>query len=299
MKTFGVIIARFQVPELHLGHAYLIKEVMKKHDQVVILLGIAGSLSTDINPLSFPIRKKMIQQHFPTVEVEGVYDIDDDHKWSEVIDKSLVKYEGTPIIYGSRQSFIPHYMGKHKVDELQPLFERSGTDIRNELLDPVHTTNFRAGIIHHIMNRPPIIYATVDIAVFKTSIAFEPPGSDIPVSEILLARKPWEDLWRFPGGFVDKEDASFMLAAQREKREEVGSFEVSGWRYAGSCNIDDPRYRGTKDCIKTSVFACDYVYGTPIASDDIAEIKWFPWNTEIRKHVIPIHQPILTILGVK
>lgn len=295
MKQFGVIIARFQVPELHLGHAYLIKEVMKKHDQVVILLGINGSLATDINPLSFSVRRKMIQQHFPNVEVEGVYDIPDDHKWSEAIDKALAKYEGTPIIYGSRKSFIPHYMGKHKVAELQPLFERSGTDIRNELLDPVHTTNFRAGIIHSIMNRPPIIYPTVDIAIFKARNL----NTGENITEVLLGRKPWEDLYRFPGGFVDKADPSFMWAAQREKNEEVGLFEVTNWRYIGSCNIDDPRYRGTKDCIKTTVFACDYVFGAPNAADDIAEVKWFPWNTEIRKHVIEIHQPILTMLGVK
>lgn len=297
MKSFGVIIARFQVPELHLGHAYLIKEVMKKHDQVVILLGIAGSLSTDINPLSFPIRKKMVQQHFPTVEVEGVYDIPDDHKWSEAIDKSLSKYEGTPIIYGSRKSFIPHYMGKHKITELQPLFERSGTDIRNELLDPVHTTNFRAGIIHGIMNRPPIIYPTVDIAVFKTEE--DRFNSGVKLTSILLGRKPWEDLYRFPGGFVEKHHESYLAAAIDEKNQETGMFEVSGWRYIGSCNIDDPRYRGTKDCIKTTVFACDYVFGAPNAADDIAEVKWFPWDTEIRKHVIEIHQPILTMLGVK
>ena len=141
MSEYGVIIARFQVPELHLGHAHLIREVLSRHDKCVILFGVAGMVSTNINPLSFYVRKRMVEQHFPSVEIDALYDIPDDNiAWSKSIDTILSKYDGEPILYGSRDSFLPFYRGKHKCQEIQPLWERSGTDIRNELVDVIHNT---------------------------------------------------------------------------------------------------------------------------------------------------------------
>ena len=225
--NYGVIIARFQVPELHLGHMYLINEVIRIHgDNVVILLGESGSAPTDINPLNYEMREVMLKQHFPKLTVDKLIDYPDDIIWSEILDKTLNKYPGAPILYGSRKSFKPHYKGKHPVITIDPVWERSGTDIRRELMTPIHTTNFRAGMIHQTMTSFPKVYPTVDIACFKyepvvTTNAenLETPGV---ATYLLMGKKINEPLWRFPGGFVDPEDLTFLHAAKRELKEEVG-----------------------------------------------------------------------------
>lgn len=284
MNTFGVIIARFQVPELHLGHAYLIRQVMKAHERVVILLGVNTGAATDKNPLSFFVRKKMLNQHFPSIDIEALPDIlTDDILWSESIDSILSKYPGEPIIYGSRDNSLNYYHGKHKTKYIEAVYERSGTDVRNELIEPIHTANFRAGIIHQIMNRWPIVYSTVDIAVISNC-------------NVLLGRKTNENKFRFPGGFINVgETAEF--AAKRELHEEVGLMETATWKMLGTQPIDDPRYRGTKDGILTHMFLCHHMYGQPKAADDLAEVKWFTLAEMYdKKIVMELHHPLVDMV---
>lgn len=300
-NNYGVIVARFQVPELHLGHMHLINEAIRIHgNDVVVLLGDSGSAPTDINPLSYDIRKVMIKQHFPHLFVDRLPDIPDDQAWSDVLDQLLSKHEGVPILYGSRKSFKPHYKGKHPVITIEPVWERSGTDIRAELMQPIHTTNFRAGMIHQTMRRFPIVYPTVDIACFK----FEPESStNFDISEaktyLLMGKKKYETLWRFPGGFVDPDDLTFLHAAKRELIEEASHIEVSDWKHVGSVSIPDPRYIGTKDCIKSTLFQCRYIYGGIKASDDLMQVDWIPYDDKIREITNPIHHPLLNLLEGK
>ena len=282
--NYGVIIARFHVPELHIGHIHLIESVREKHDQVVILLGISACVGTDTNPLSYSIRREMIRQHFPDVVIEGIRDNPySDKAWSNDIDSILSKYTGTPILYGSRKSFIPHYKGDNVTVELANTWATSGTVVRQELMTPIHTTNFRAGMIHQTMSRLPIVYPTVDIALFKDH-------------SVLLGKRNHEPGWRFPGGFVDPKDASYLLAAKRELSEEVGLIETNNWSYVGSIQIDDPRYHNTKDSIMTTLFKCHYTYGYVQASDDLDEVKWIDMDELSMSFLLPTHQPLLTLL---
>ena len=49
----GVIVARFQVPELHVGHQYLVGYVCERHQDVCIILGVAKASSTN-NLIYYP-----------------------------------------------------------------------------------------------------------------------------------------------------------------------------------------------------------------------------------------------------
>lgn len=112
------------------------------------------------------------------------------------------------------------------------------------------------------MKRYPTVFATVDVVI-------EHGG------KILLGRKAHQEKFRFVGGFADPAlDNSYEDAAKREAKEET-SLLVSKVKYLGSTRIDDPRYRGTEDCIITHLFSAEEWEGTPVASDDIAELKWF------------------------
>lgn len=111
--------------------------------------------------------------------------------------------------------------------------------------------------------RYPTVFATVDVVIEFNG-------------KLLLGRKASQKKFRFVGGFADPAlDNSYEDAAKREAREET-SLSVSTVKYLGSTRIDDPRYRGTQDCIITHLFLAEEWEGTPTASDDIAELKWFP-----------------------
>jgi bifunctional NMN adenylyltransferase/nudix hydrolase len=109
----------------------------------------------------------------------------------------------------------------------------------------------------------PTVFPTVDVVI-------EHGG------KLLLGRKTNQQKFRFVGGFADPAlDNSYEESAMREAKEET-SLEVTTVKYLGSTRIDDPRYRGTEDCIITHLFYAKEWEGSPVASDDIAELKWFP-----------------------
>lgn len=113
--------------------------------------------------------------------------------------------------------------------------------------------------------RYPTVFATVDVVIRKDG-------------KLLLGRKPHQEKFRFVGGFADPAlDNSYEDSAKREAKEETG-LVVTAVRYLGSTRIDDPRYRGTPDCIITHLFLAEEWSGEPEAADDIAELKWFDAN---------------------
>lgn len=130
MKT-GVIIARFQVPYLHEGHIHLIREVEKKSDNIVFLLG-SPTVPDIRNPLPYDHRADMIFEHLwfdPSVFVHELPNHDDDIEWSKQIDSILDHHEGVTL-YGSRDSFRKHYHGKYPFEEIPEIPSISGTELR-------------------------------------------------------------------------------------------------------------------------------------------------------------------------
>jgi bifunctional NMN adenylyltransferase/nudix hydrolase len=117
--------------------------------------------------------------------------------------------------------------------------------------------------------------------------------------EVLLARKPDEKKWRFIGGFSDPRTPSLEEDAKREVQEEAG-IEVEVISYLGSTMIDDWRYRGEQDKIKTALFLAKYIFGKPEGADDVAEVKWVPIGTGLTKdNVEPLHHVLVDIFNDK
>jgi bifunctional NMN adenylyltransferase/nudix hydrolase len=175
---------------------------------------------------------------------------------------------GSVMLYGSRDSFIPYYHGQFPTEELVPTSYVSATELREECGRAVKVSaDFRAGVIYASQNRYPTAYPTVDVAVLRRT---EGVGY-----EVLIARKPNEEGWRFIGGFVDPSDSSLEAAARREVLEESGA-NVEGFRYIGSHKIDDWRYHGEVDGIMTTFLAATFTFGIVEPKDDICELKWVP-----------------------
>ena len=293
----GVIIGRFQIHELHEAHTNLIDAVIKKHHKVIIFLGVNSIGPTKRNPLDFDSRKRMLQTKYPQIVIAPVKDVNNDEIWSSKLDEKIreIYPMGKALLYGGRDSFIPHYKGKNDTAELHQEIFLSGTEVRKILSQKIQdSSDYRAGKINAAYNRYPVSFATVDIA---------PINYDR--QEILLAKKPNESKYRFVGGFADPKDESYEVSAKRELTEEVGIIETGPMKYICSMIVDDWRYKSEDDKIKTILFKCQYAFGSPQPDDDIEEVRWFKIEdffedkgakistSFIEKNIMEVHIPIM------
>lgn len=288
----GVCVGRFQVPELHGGHLDILDWVAENTDLLVVVLGVARSEPNYRNPMDFVTRRRMIQEFFPGALILAITDEKSDQVWSDKLDLLVGSFGGVPTMYGSRDSFLSHYLGKYEKYEITerdiPDLDTSisGTQLRKAVTQPLHTSEFREGVIYTHNNARHRVFPTVDIIV-----------KDLATNRILVGQKPGEDKWRFPGGFVDPEDQNLEQAAARELKEETGlEINQSLFTYISSQLINDWRYQD-KDQIMTTLFGVScYVDQTAIAGDDLAQLRWVdmadPSNHSFSREMVSSHQPL-------
>lgn len=297
-RSVGVIVGRFQTPELHAGHRYLIDTVRSLHQDVFVVLGSPRfEFPTERDPINFVTRRMMVRKAYPRVEhveIDVLADCGSDVIWSEGLDALIA--EAYPhfeaVLYGSRDSFIPYYKGKWRTVELPSYQEVSATSLRQETgLTACDTKDFRRGIIYAALTRPPVVFPVVDIAIIDRA----------QFRMLLGARRTEGGHLRFFGGFVDPQDESWEEAALREAREEAGPMMLRGLRYLGSHFVQDPRYWGTKDRVMTSFFVAEYVAGEPKAGDDIDEVEWVSFSdtpSRLVKEHIPLWNMFAVFFGI-
>jgi bifunctional NMN adenylyltransferase/nudix hydrolase len=267
-SSLGVIVGRFQVDKLHHGHHHLITTVADANDCLLIVLGSGQGLPCSRYPLSFEARAKMIIEAYPKAIVHELYDQPNNYIWSQKLDeliRNVAKDYADVKLYGSRDSFIPAYMGKYPTITISPYMDYSATARRERIGNNVRRSKaWRQGVIYAMQNRLPITYNTVDIAVLRDD-------------QVLLGEKKSDDgFLRFIGGFVDDSDISDECAARRELQEEAGKFEIGKLQYIASSRINDWRYKGSKDGIMTRFFVAKYLFGRPQPGDDIDALHWVP-----------------------
>ncbi len=286
--TLGVVVGRFQVPELHIGHRYLLEYAQESNERLLVVLGSGKGLPTPRNPLAFETRREMLQQSFARAVIAEVFDHPSNAVWSMNLDATIDALFPLHevILYGSRDSFIPYYSGKYATKVVEEIPSPNGTSIREDCTRSPLTPDFRKGLIQAQMRRPPIPYPVVDIAIRRKE-----------TQEILLGQKAHDmGKWRFIGGFFDPTcDMSLEDAANREAYEETSGIEICVPRYIGSTRIDDWRYRNDTDCIMSSFFVADYIFGSPRPRDDIDALSWFPYE-EVSKLLTPEHAPLGELL---
>jgi bifunctional NMN adenylyltransferase/nudix hydrolase len=265
----GVIVARFQIPYLHDAFVELIQGVVDQHDNTVIVLGLSAIPSTKNNPLDFKARSKMITALFPDIDIIFLKDVASDELWSSNLDYNLsnvISICHSVLLYGSGYTVVDRYCGRHNIEELDTGRMISYEELCKKVINkPKYTNDFRAGVVWATSNKYPTSFTTVDIAIIDDTT---------PVRRVLLARKKNETKYRFVGGFSDPDDDCFEDSATREVKEET-TLDVTDVKYVQSIKIDDWRYRHEEDKIKTILFTAQYKTGTPVAKDDIVEVRWF------------------------
>lgn len=294
----GVIIGRFQVPELHAGHRKLFEQVLLRHKRVLVLLGLPAWRGGQKNPLDYKTRELMIKGYYPDVSIGYIQDKQTNEEWSSEVDKiirTLYPFEKI-LLYGGRGGFVSLYNGIFPtITTLEnPLYDaESGTLLRDKTAAlPRDSSDFRAGVIYASYGLPTSITMCVDAAIIKSPLASESS------TEILLIRKPLEEKWRFPGGRVDPGDVSLGQAVSREAREET-SVEVGLPTYIDSRGpVQDWRGEQSGIAIHSALFYMPYLFGAAKGADDAAEAKWFKLYQLKPEDMEPCHKGFLTILQV-
>ena len=145
------------------------------------------------------------------------------------------------------------------------------------------STDFRAGVIYQAYNQYPKVHPCVDIAIMEND-------------KVLLARRPYEDAWRFIGGFAKPTDTSYEHTARRKVSEDVGgNLEITNLKYIGSVQVPDWRYQSEEDKIMTILYKTSKGWGRIEPSDDVSELKWFD-TTELEKvEIVKEHKVLMTM----
>jgi bifunctional NMN adenylyltransferase/nudix hydrolase len=287
----GVVIGRFQVPNLHGGHRSLLDLVATRHKRVLIILGSPAWKGGKNDPLDYHTRAMMFKREYPQFLVAPVTDQQSDETWSKLVDQII--HDVFPLsnvtLYGAKDSFISHYRGRYETKEIIQSLESSGTNLRKQVTGmPQDKEDFRAGVIYGILNNPSLSSPCVDGAILRKNNEIQ----------IVLVQKPDEKLWRFPGGKIESTDESYEAAVNREIREETG-LEIGQPVYVtSSCSLPDWRAVGSGVAVHTSLFALRYVYGAPKGKDDAAEARWFDLFEIEEAQMEDCHKKLLTTLKV-
>lgn len=165
----GIIVGRFQVPELTKGHIGLIESALWACNEVIVFIGDTKDGRIDSHdPLPYSIRAEMVKDSFPDkpIKIFRFEDIGNFPKWVEELDKTIDLFIKTGIIkdpevrlYGSRDSFIwgyKEYLGKYETWHIEEVGNQiSGTVSRQKSYKEgaLNSLDFRKGIIWALMER--------------------------------------------------------------------------------------------------------------------------------------------------
>ncbi len=269
----AAIVGRWQVDDLSEGHRALISSVMKEHGRVIIFVGVAPVIASRADPLDYATRAAMILQHYPTAIVLPIADTPTNDVWSKALDASIrsIIPIGDVTLYGGRDSFVKHYVGGFPCIHLADMNCVSGTEIRKEVGRRVRSSaDFRAGVIYSCFQQRKRNNLVIDVAVIRRG-GLVVPG-EVAEAHVLLGKKPGEDGYRFPGGFVDPSDPNAEYAVRREVEEETG-VSIGDLRYVGSYQQDNWRMSAS-DRMLTFFFASTYTHGALKADDDLEKVQW-------------------------
>lgn len=304
MSTLGVIVGRFQVPELHAAHRKLIRYASTNFDDVLIVIGTAMVLSKT-NPLPYTYVREIVKSGVlgcVNVHIGQIYDKPTNEEWSIVLDDKITtmfpNHEVT--LLGGRDSFIDRYTGIYTARVLGPdifgeSYSSSGTKIRSTLSPNTYqdTASFYAGYIKAVQDRRDIINSTVDLTIYNENM-----------DKLLLGRKKVDDGLRMPGGFINPGESA-EDAAYRELEEETGITEdhlikSSMYPFRKLVFIDtniikDWRFRDSTDTILTHLFIGKVHENNKAikASDDLVSLEWHSKKSLRKSHIADAHRDII------
>jgi len=145
------------------------------------------------------------------------------------------------------------------------------------------SADFRAGVIYQSYNQYPKVHPCVDVAIMEND-------------KVLLAKRPYEDAWRFIGGFSKPTDTSYEHTARRKVSDDVGgNLAITDLKYIGSVQVPDWRYQSEEDKIMTILYKTTKGWGRIEPSDDVSELKWFDIKELEKLDIVSEHKVLMTM----
>lgn len=286
-ESIGVIVARFQVHNLHVGHRYTVEYVLERHQEVLVILGVSYS-STDRNPLSFEMRKGMLESLYPgrLTIVPSTSSPSSIETRSQMIDVLIRKTfpNRDAVVYGARDSFIHNYSGIFPVREVPTVYSGSATQVR-ESVGVINSPDFRAGVVYSHVHRKVGIHSAVDVAILG------------PQGILLVGKKNEEGRLRFPGVFFNPdEDDSFEQAGIRCVQKEIPTIRFAdSLKFVASQRISDWRFKKTRESVVSLLMKTHYINGDPHPGVGVDSVEWVPLS-ECGNRLIESHIPLLNLL---
>ena len=298
-RNLGIVIARFQTPELTEAHQRLIAQVATRSLRVVVMLGVTRKLSKK-DPLEYILRRWMVEdfwaEHYPgrsgDLFIIPDHNCPTDEEWARRIDEhvdALLVARGTVTVFCGPDGAGRAYQsagGRHTV-EIVDSHGTHATVVRASVV-PERTASFRRGVIYSAERRSTSVFPVIDVVIWRK--AGQVPGSS---ALVLLGRKNEDgERFRLVGGFVDPTDENLESAVLREAREET-KLDVHNITYAGSMVVDDWRYRDAPETLMSAVFNAETSgVDEPVADDDLDEVRWC-LPSEALELINPMHLPLL------
>lgn len=288
MHNVGVIVGKFQCPKPTLAHKELLEYAFTKYDTVIVFVGKSPIFNSEYTiPVQMIIMN--IDEYFRELVakygekkyiISFITNVYDKYIWSTILDDKIIEilnnlpeeYISVNLI-GGRDSYLDSYIGGRFVNKDRFISklgsEVSARNIRKQICERVpqkNTEDFLEGMIYKDHLRYATAFQTVDLLIFSPD-----------KSKILLGKKPGKKKYCFVGGFSDPESNNLEEDAAREGFEETRLI-VEDIKYIFSRKQSkEPRYLGTKDCVKT--FFCTGVATSwnAIPSDDLkgGSCTWF------------------------
>lgn len=287
---YGIVIGRFQTPELHIGHRTLLNTVKALCDKLVIFVGQSPEPLTKNNPLDFDTRLQMLYRLYPEATIMPIMDAETPIKWSNLLDYyiSLVA-PGDVTIYGGRDNCLKLYSGKHKTQTInldnKDIVDVKASAIRSNI-KPVDSDLFRSGIIYAANKLKPRLLPTVDIGI-------------IVKDKLILGKKYGSDMWRLPGGTVETWDKCLQSAASRELREETNIY-ISDLEHVGSYINKSTKFLESFICSTLYTKKLTTLPTVAKAGDDLETLMQveFPLKDKaIYNTIVPNHLPLIFLLN--
>lgn len=298
----GVLIGRFQVPEMHEGHRFIVRQMLEQCDQVLVLFGSANRATSVKNPFSYRERRLSTFRLFPEVLMAPLNDyLYNDSQWMADVAATIegcreslendFQANFDVLLYGHHKDGNDYlnWFPQYEYVNINSDIDISGTEIRNSFTHLL-PENVQADMKYFAKEKllfkdypfPDALNISCGDAVVEC------------LGHILLIRRkytPGAGNWALPGGHKETNE-TYLQCALRELGEET-NLRIPQQVLVGSIKstrlFDSPKRSSGIPKITLAVHMVvkpDPDGSLPRANglDDASETRWVPINDVLNSY---------------
>ncbi len=310
----GILIGRFQVPEPHEGHVFLINSILERVDKLIILIGSSNKARSVKNPYTYRERINAISRHYgwseSRIEFAPINDyMYNDAQWmadvAATIEEMIFQVKGNELTqitmfghFKEGNSYLK-WFPQFKYENIDSEIEVSGTEMRSanrhllpQVIQEEYTQYEHDKYLFSNYPYPDCLQANCGDVVLEC------------LGHVALVLRP-NGVWALPGGHKHNHE-TFLDCALRELNEET-NVKIPEKVLRGSIKttrLFDHPGRSNGFVKKVTLAVHIVVQPNPDGSmpkmagaDDVTDAKWVPISTAINKYRLhDDHGDIISIM---